>query len=332
MSLPGWDAPASPSMLEPASPAAGRIAELWWVFFGVAAVVWAAVVLLTLLAIARRRSGAGAAEPIVDPGSEPRARRATIAGTLLTVAALVCLLVASVRTGALLHRPAAGGASAPSEHLRIKVTAQRWWWQLDYPNDDVSLTVTTANELHVPVGRPVLLELSSVDVIHSLWLPELQGKRDLIPGRTTELELTVARPGVYRGQCAEFCGLQHAHMGLLLIAESSAAFEAWLQHQRQPAAPPSSPDGMRGQQVFMGTTCPLCHGVRGTNAAATRGPDLTHVASRLSLGAATFPNNRGHLAGWILDPQTLKTGNLMPPTPLPAEDFRALLEYLTSLK
>jgi cytochrome c oxidase subunit 2 len=328
MSAPGWDTPPFSSVLEPASHEASRILGLWWVFCGVSTAIWLAVMALTLVAMLRRPKSPGTREPQAEPGPEPRLQRSIAAATTLTVVVLFALLVASVGTGRALH--ASNAESGPP--LRIQVTGARWWWKVVYPADPSSQSVETANEIHVPVGRPVVLELASHDVIHSLWLPELQGKRDLIPGRPAELRFTATRPGTFRGQCAEFCGLQHAHMGLLLIAESPASFETWRVAQLRPAAPPVEPEAKRGEQVFLSAACPLCHGVRGTAAAASRGPDLTHLMSRSTLGAATLPNTRGHLAGWVLDPQTVKLGNLMPPNLVPAAELQPLLAYLTSLK
>lgn len=326
MTAPGWDVPALSSVLEPASREAECIVRLWWWFCGVSAAIWLAVMVFTILALARPNL-VRSPRPQPEPGREPRLERSTLAATSLTVAILFALLVSSVSTGRALH--ASDAEKAP---LRIQVTGARWWWQVVYPANPPSQSVETANEIHVPVGTPIVLELQSHDVIHSLWLPELQGKRDLIPGRPAELRFTATRPGTFRGQCAEFCGLQHAHMGLLVIAESSPSFEVWKAAQLRPAEPPTSPDALRGEQVFLSGACPMCHGVRGTPAAASRGPDLTHLMSRSTLGAASLPNTRGHLAGWVLDPQTVKVGSLMPPNPVSAADLQVLLAYLTNLK
>jgi cytochrome c oxidase subunit 2 len=192
--------------------------------------------------------------------------------------------------------------------------------------------VRTANELHIPVGRPVMLELRSDDVIHSFWVPSLQGKKDLIPGYTTTLNLQGSRAGTYRGQCAEFCGLQHAKMSFDVHVHDVADFATWQASQRQPAREPDDAQKARGRDVFAGSTCPQCHAVQGTDAGATLGPDLTHVASRPFIAAGTLPNNPSNLAAWIADPQAFKPGTRMPSTKLPAEDAGALVAYLASLQ
>ena len=216
--------------------------------------------------------------------------------------------------------------------ISIQVIGHQWWWEVVYPNTDPSQQVTTANEIHIPVGVPVVLNTASRDVIHSFWAPNLQGKRDLIPGYTTALWFEADRPGVFRGQCAEFCGLQHAKMAFYIVAEEPAKFQDWLQHQIAPAPSPDTDQKRRGQQVFESNACVMCHTVRGTLAGSRVGPDLTHVASRISLAAGTLPNNPGNLAAWIVDSQSIKPGNRMPPNMLPASDLQDLLAYLESLK
>jgi cytochrome c oxidase subunit II len=328
MSVPGWGVPALQSVLEPASPEAEHIQRLWWLFCWLSVGIWLLVVCFAALALLRR-SRAPRERPLAEPGWERALVRSTGAATVLTALLLVGLLIASVSTGQTLRQLGSdpGGAA-----LHIKVTAQRWWWQIEYPAEPVSQSVESANELHVPVGRPVLLELSSHDVIHSLWLPDLQGKRDLIPGVQTQLRFTASREGTFRGQCAEYCGVQHAHMGLLLVAESPQRFAAWLSAQRQSSQPPADERAQHGRDVFLSAQCPMCHGIRGTPAAASRGPDLTHLMSRATLAAATLPNQRVQLADWISDPQRFKPGNLMPANPLPPADLEALVAYLGGLQ
>lgn len=324
MMAPGWDEPALQSVLDAASPEARSIEGTWWIFFGVAAAVWLLVMLATAWALARRRPDP-VIEPLVNPGPEPALLRATTAAGILTGLILIGLLVASARTGRALATPT-------PDPLEIELVGQRWWWQVQYPADTPSDLVITANEVHVPVGRPVLIRLASRDVIHSLWVPGLQGKRDLIPGVTTELRFTAQRAGLFRGQCAEFCGLQHAHMGLLVIAEPEEQFQAWLVAQRAPARAAYDPASRRGQALFLASSCPVCHGVRGTPAAGSVGPDLTHVASRSTLGAATLPNTPADLAAWVRDPHALKRGVLMPPLIATDDEVALLANYLSSLK
>jgi cytochrome c oxidase subunit 2 len=220
----------------------------------------------------------------------------------------------------------------PTGPLRIDVTAQRWWWDVRYQDPVPSRGFTTANEIHIPVGRPVQLTLRSADVIHSIWVPNLQGKKDLIPGQANTLDLQADRPGVFRGQCAEFCGFQHAHMALYVVAEPADQFALWQERQRRPAPEPTTEQQRKGRDVFMASSCVLCHAINGTRAGGVSGPNLTHVASRLSLAAGTLPNSRGHRAGWIVDPQLRKPGSNMPPNLLRGDELQALLSYLDILR
>jgi cytochrome c oxidase subunit II len=216
--------------------------------------------------------------------------------------------------------------------LTIEMTGHQWWWEIRYEDPDPSRTFTTANEVHIPVGRPVLVKLQSGDVIHSLWVPRLAGKRDLIPGRVSRMQLRADEPGVYRGQCAEFCGYQHAWMAFLVVAEPRDAYERWADAQRGSAIAPAAEQEKRGQQVFMQGTCVMCHAIQGTDANARLGPDLTHVASRQTLAAGALPNQPAHLARWIVEPQAVKPGVNMPPNRLPPADLDALVAYLSSLR
>jgi cytochrome c oxidase subunit 2 len=222
------------------------------------------------------------------------------------------------------------GASQPP--IRIKVTAQQWWWQVDYQSTLPSNGVATANEIHVPVGVPVRIELVSDDVIHSLWIPNLAGKQDLIPGRPANLDLLPQRVGRFRAQCAEFCGLQHAHMALDVIVETPEQFAAWRAKSLQPASPPQTPEQQRGYAIVTGRQCAACHAITGTPAFGTVGPDLTRVGSRATLAAAELPNARAWLTRWIADPQAIKPGNRMPRIPMSPADVRAAAAYLETLK
>jgi cytochrome c oxidase subunit II len=207
--------------------------------------------------------------------------------------------------------------------VTIEVVAHDWWWEVRYPESGA----ITANEIHIPTGEPVLVVLRTADVIHSFWVPRLQVKADMIEGRSNELWLEADEPGRYRGQCAEFCGLQHANMVFWVEADPPSEFEDWLADQEADAAPPAG----AGLEVFLGSTCVGCHAIRGTEADATVGPDLTHLASRETIAAGIRPNTRAELARWITDPQGVKPGAVMPPTELSADDFDALLDYLESL-
>ena len=308
------------SALDAAGLQAGRIEVLWWIMFWVCTAVYVAVIGALVIAMVRGRS-ANRARP-----EEGSLLRGVAVATGLTVVILVGLLVASVVTGRAI------GSLSSSEPVMIRVTGYQWWWKVEYQHPDPSQHFTTANELHLPVGRPIAVRLQSGDVIHSFWIPTLHGKMDLIPGRENWIWLQADKPGIYRGQCAEFCGLQHAHMSMAVIAESSDAFERWASAQRQPAAPPSTPQQSRGLNIVERGPCAMCHAIRGTIAGAVFGPDLTHFASRSTIGAGTVPNTRGYLAGWIADPQHLKPGNRMPATGLTGEDLQAVVAYLETLK
>ncbi len=317
------------SALAPAGPQSARIGSLWWVMFWVSIAVWVLVMAAVFTGVWRaRREDARALPPDVDRErwSSPKLTGIVGVATAVTIAVLFVLLGYSAYTG---RRVAAFGA--PSA-LTINVTGHQWWWEIQYSNPIAYLRVTTANEIHIPTGRPVVLNLTSTDVIHSFWVPSLHGKRDLIPGYVTAFWIQADQPGVYRGQCAEYCGTQHANMAFEVVAESPANFRAWLEHQRQPAAQPGDEVARHGEQVFLSGPCVQCHTIRGTTAGATVAPDLTHLASRRLIAAGTLPNTRGNLAGWIVDPQTVKPGNHMPPNGLQSDDLQALLTYLQGLK
>jgi cytochrome c oxidase subunit 2 len=200
-----------------------------------------------------------------------------------------------------------------------------WWIQFD-------LRATTANELHVPVGRPIAITLRSADVIHSFWVPNIHGKMDLVPGRVNTLWIRVDKPGVYRGQCAEYCGLQHANMALTVVAAAPHEYEQWISAQRQAASDPATPEQTRGRAVVEQGPCALCHTIRGTIAGGRTAPDLTHFATRSTIAAGTVPNTRGYLGGWIADPQHIKPGSRMPSTGLSSEELQAVIAYVESLR
>jgi cytochrome c oxidase subunit II len=313
----------TPNALAPRGPAAAEIALLWWIMFGLGTLVFIGVIGLMLYVVAQRQA---------DTAQEVRSYAPDLAGpnahnwlwwggVIIPSLILAITLFFTTRTTLALEDPG-------ESEVRIEVIGHRWWWEVRYPGQNF----ITANEIHIPVGQPVQLELSSADVIHSFWVPELHGKMDLTPGETTTFWLQADEPGVYRGICAEFCGLQHARMHLIVVADPVPDFEAWLEAQAQPATPPEGAALIAGQEVFLNSSCVFCHTIRGTHATGRLGPDLTHLASRLTLASAIVPNNRGNLAGWILDPQHLKPGSLMPPTALSSEELQVLLDYLESLR
>ncbi|MCI0575618.1 MAG: cytochrome c oxidase subunit II [Chloroflexi bacterium] len=316
--LLGGCAEAPVSTLQAKGPAASRIASLSWWLFGLGAFVYLGVMAFLLLALVRARRD--------QPPALAQAGEATKVVFLggAVIPAVVLVAVFGLTLGTL---RGVAPAEAPGA-LTIEVAGHQWWWEIRYPDEQI----TTANEIHIPAGRPVRLQLHSLDVIHSFWVPELHGKLDMIPGQTNILWLQAGEPGEYRGVCAEFCGLQHAKMAFLVVAEPAEAFAAWAERERQPAAGPADALAEQGQQLFLEMACADCHTVRGTAAAGTLGPDLTHLMSRHTLAAATLANTRGNLAGWIVDPQHAKPGNLMPQTDLSGEQLLALLAYLESLR
>jgi cytochrome c oxidase subunit 2 len=222
--------------------------------------------------------------------------------------------------------------AADTPQVTLKITAHQWWWEVEYTDPEPSRRVRCANEIHLPAGESVHLELAADDVIHSFWVPNLHGKRDMIPGRPAQFRLQPLRAGIYRGQCAEFCGLQHAHMALDIVVESRPDFDAWYARQLATPPPASEPQAARGQEVFMASACNLCHAIAGTDASASFGPDLSHFASRRSIAAGTLPNDPGNLRRWLENPQRVKPGNRMPVVSLGRDDIDALVAYLGTLQ
>ena len=217
--------------------------------------------------------------------------------------------------------------------MRVRVTGEMWWWRVAYLDDQGREVIQDANEVHIPVGQPVVFELESADVIHSFWVPRLGGKTDMIPGRRNFMRLQADEAGVFGGQCAEYCGGPHALMGFVVVAHEPAAYAQWRAKQAGPAVAPAMPQLARGQAVFDANGCGACHTVRGTEYNGLAGPDLTHVGARQSLGAGILPNNQGTLAGWISDSQGIKPGNRMPSYPvLTGADLRDVSAYLDSLQ
>jgi cytochrome c oxidase subunit 2 len=314
----GWQ-----SALDVHGPSAISLRQLIILIVAVCSVVWALVMIALIFALVRKREGV---EPpvYVDPATERRMTTTVVAAVAATVIIITAFTVLSFFTTRSL-------SVAGNEDLTVKVRGLQWWWGVEYFGSVPEQRFETANEIHIPVGRNVRLQLEGVDVIHSFWVPSLAGKQDLIPGRPNELLIRADRAGVYRGQCAEFCGLQHAHMSFFVIAEEQAAFDEWVRSQRQGAAAASDAEEISGQQTFM-KQCAACHAIRGTSASGTTGPDLTHVGSRKYIAAGLLETTRGSLAAWIADPQTLKPGNNMPMVPLSPDELRAISAYLASLK
>jgi cytochrome c oxidase subunit II len=288
------------SALDPAGPAAALIAEMTWVLFAGGAIIFAGVMALAAYALFSRKRARLSPRALIIGG-----------GIAFPVVVLSALLVYS-----LVRMSALEAAGEPA--LRIEVTGEQWWWRVRYAEFE------TANEIRIPVGQPVELELKSADVIHSFWVPALAGKLDMIPGRTNRLRVQADRPGEFRGQCAEYCGGPHAFMAFFVVALPPDDFEKWAAKQRAPAS--------QANDSF-NKHCAACHTIRGTSAAGVRGPELTHVGGRRTIGAALLPMNRGALAGWMASSQHLKPGNLMPSFGmLPGEELNALAAYLEGLK
>jgi cytochrome c oxidase subunit 2 len=316
------------SALRPAGIQAARIHDLWLLTLGICSLVFAAVLAALVLALWRsQRSTASTPADVTSLAKpEPRLKRSVLAAVGVSTALLFGLVLADVQTDRLLGRMPLVDA------VHIEVTAHQWWWEARYDNPEPAKIFTTANELHIPVGRPVIMTLRSNDVIHTFWLPSLHGKKDMIPGRTSQIRLRADRAGTYRGQCAEFCGLEHALMAFLVTAEDNDKYEAWADAQRREASNVLDAQQSRGRQVFMERSCVMCHTVQGIGANALFGPDLTHVASRQTLASGVLPNNPQQLAAWITQPQKLKPGTNMPATSLSQEELESLIAFIETLK
>lgn len=315
----------TPSVLDPQG-AARYIADLWWLLAGLGSAIFVLVIFYLAFALWRRSAGRGLVPkatldaPLAN--HIPSLRPVILGGIVLPIAVLSVVSFATVRTLRAL------GTLVTPDPLTIQVIGQQWWWEVRYS----AYGFETANEIHIPVGEPVAIELRSDNVIHSFWVPELHGKLDLIPGRTNRFVIQADEAGEYRGLCAEFCGVQHANMMFLVIAQPPAEFAAWVAQQQQPAQPPTAPMAQAGQALFLAENCINCHAINGTDATGDLGPDLTHFASRRTLAAAMLPNNLGNLGGWVANPQHIKPGNLMPAADgLTGPELQALLAYLQTL-
>ena len=388
------------SALNPVGSRAQAIDAHWQTMLWVGAAVWVIVVAMTLATLVRRRHRGGPSDrpaadsaadqpasaedetastedgpadgedglsddegdpeddevPVNDARTDRRAVRfVAVGGAILPALIILAIAVQSVWV---LEQDDPG---QDVEGRTISVTGHQYWWEVEYPEHGV----VTANEIHIPTGERVQLELNSTDVVHSVWVPELSGKTDMIPGRATSMWLETDEPGTYWGQCAEYCGMQHALMRFVVVAHDPDEFDGWIEAQGQtaaepPVAPPnpldepgqdssaeSTADGeqpprtpeqqedelvAQGREVFMSSSCVYCHTVAGTEAQGQAGPDLTHLASRQTLAAGTLPNTPGNLAAWVVDPQAIKPGNEMPGTDVEGDELQALLAYLESLE
>lgn len=312
---------ANQSALKPASTQAEGIATLWWIMFYGACAIFIAVMAVLVLGLWRSHTGHN--QPLSHYASR---NLVLVAGVIIPVITVIVLVGGSLMLGNAIS------STPPADALKIRVTGRMWWWKIEYLDEENNAIATTANEIHIPTGRPVHFLLESEDVIHSFWVPQLQGKTDMVPGMTNHSWFTADTPGVYRGQCAEFCGEQHALMAFLIIAQAPEEFEQWLAVQQSDAAEPENELQRRGQLVFMAAGCQICHSIRGTSATGDVAPDLTHIASRRTLAAVTLENDRGHLSGWVADPQSIKPGSFMPAANLSARNFNSLIAYLEHLR
>lgn len=301
---------------------------LFWIFLAVCAFMYLLVIGFLALGIARSRRTSDA--NVVETGrhhqSHPLMSTTLTGWTALIGVGLAALAVASFFTDRSMAKAATG------EKLSITLTGNQWWWDIVYNSSDASKTLHTANELHVPLGVPTRILLNSNDVIHSFWVPSLGGKQDLIPGRQNDITILPTKTGIFRGQCAEFCGAQHAHMALVVVVESYPDFIKWWDHQLQPAPAPKTPLQLAGYNYVTTGLCSSCHNIGGTPASGTVAPDLTHLASRKSLAAGTLPMNQGNLYGWVEDPQSLKPGVRMPTIGMEPDKLHAVVAYLETLK
>ncbi|GGO26492.1 cytochrome c oxidase subunit II [Deinococcus humi] len=310
-------------MFDVQGPEAARVAEWSWLLFGVAGLVFVVVLALIGFALLRRRRGGALHDQL------PQAQERKWFTFVLIAGGIVPAVVLSTVMGVNVYSERTVAAEAERPAVTVEVIGHQWWWEMFYPGAGF----TTANEIHVPVGQRVELKLTSADVIHSFWVPQLSPKYDLIPGQTNTLTFTADHVGIYRGQCAELCGTQHAHMAFLVVVDSAQDYAAWTARQRQPAPnPTANTAAFEGQQLFQGSACVYCHAVRGTTASSRLGPDLTHIASRMALGAGTLVNNRGNLSGWIVNAQAVKPGNKMPPMYLSSGELESLVAYLETLR
>lgn len=311
--LSGWP----PPVLDPHGPFSNTVTTLAWVLIALVVLIFLAVCAAMWVALY------GSDELRARLGGE---RVVRWFGLIIPTGVLLLLLA----WGLTVTR---GLTTIQGDELRMRVSGNIYWWRVSYLDAAGKEMLADANELHIPVGRPVVIDMVSEDVIHSFWVPKLGGKMDMIPGRTNQLKLQADKAGSYGGQCAEFCGGAHALMGFVVVAHEPADWQRWLDTRRAPPAATVSVEALRGKQLFSEFGCAACHRVAGTSAQGLSGPDLTFVGSRLSLGAGILPNTRGTLIGWIGDSQSIKPNNRMPSyRSLKADELNALASYMESLK
>lgn len=312
------------SIFDPGGDQASWLAGLGWILNGLMLFFILGMTVLVVWGALRRRGSLDEHLPVDAGGGQGWI---LWGGVALPVTVLTALFITTIVT-----LNAFPGDAAENPDLKLKVTAHQWWWEVDYLYDELPKRFSTANEIHIPVGRTVRVNLVSTDVIHSFWVPRLNGKMDVIPGHENALTLRAHEPGVYRGECAEYCGLQHAHMRFTVVAQPVDEFEAWAAAQREPANVPTDPQLVKGREAFEGYACAMCHTIRGTRARGGVAPDLTHFASRDTI-AGVMPNTRARLQAWIVNAQSFKPGARMPTLEqFDGETLNALAAYLESLE
>jgi cytochrome c oxidase subunit 2 len=308
------------STLNARSRQASDISTLWWWMLAVAGAVFLGAVVMLVIGYLRRSPGL----PFIGEREGVATGLVVVFGMAIPIVILVALfIVANLTVMNATSAPKAGSTS-----MTIRVIGHQWFWEVRYPGTPA----VTANEIHIPTDTRVNVQVTTEDVIHSFWVPQLNRKIDLVPGRRNRVLLDTGTPGVYRGQCAEFCGLQHAHMGLSVHAQRPERFRAWLANEARPRLAPANAAARSGERAFMSSQCASCHTIRGTAAAGQVGPDLTHVGSRATIAAETLVNNPDNLARWVRDPQSIKPGAKMPGLHLTPAQLGAIVPYLEGLK
>jgi cytochrome c oxidase subunit 2 len=315
-------------LLDAAGPKAKDVRNLFWFIAGVEGVIFVLVLGVLFWGILRRHN-----TPAMDP-LEPSAESEKPLIKVVGLAIALTIVTLTIFVGASYAVDRSHSDFDRYADVEIMVTAHQWWWELRYLGFPPSEIFTTANEIHVPVGKKIRFILKSSDVIHSLWFPNISGKQDIIPGQERDMFIEVDKEGVWQGRCGEFCGLQHAFMLLTLVAEPKEKYESWRKAQLLPAAEPQTDQQKHGRDVFNNGACTMCHAMRTADAMnqSDNAPDLTHLKSRATIGAGAAPNTKGYLGGWILDPHGIKPGVHMPTILQEPRDFQALLSYLETLK
>jgi cytochrome c oxidase subunit 2 len=316
----------------PAARSIGKLSLAMTILFLIfTGVMWA----LFAIAFWKRRGTLAEHEPIDADGGQIWI---VIGGIAIPIVVLTALFVAGLSL--MSDFPIHGARGMPSEEQMTKsmkpqilIIGHQWWWEIHYLSDDPSKIVITANELHLPAGRPVNIEVKTADVMHSFWIPALNGKVDMIPGQPNFIRILPSQQGIYEGQCAEFCGDEHARMRLLAVVEKPSDYSAWLTDQLKPGAQPTTPEAKAGEQIFLSGPCSLCHTVRGTTAGGNVAPDLTHIGSRRMIAANVYPNNDAYLEAWVTHAQSLKPDSLMPDLPdFTGDQLSDLVAYLRQLQ